>query len=64
MADRTCDRCGASGETALDLGCFSYLCQDCWGDGRHTCGQCEDILACCDCQGDGCSRCAMVGVVA
>ncbi len=43
---RGCDRCGSTGEVALDVGCLAYLCEECWGPGRHTCGQCEDRLCC------------------
>jgi hypothetical protein len=55
----TCDRCGQTGETALCLGDFEYLCEACWGQGSHVCERCERVLTCCTCIGEGCTTCAM-----
>jgi hypothetical protein len=54
----TCDRCGEATETALDISCFSYLCELCWSTGRHACSECETALTCCGCQ-TGCTTCAL-----
>lgn len=55
MTPLRCERCARPGlELALDIGCFRYLCERCWGSGSHVCEECESTLACCGCRGRGC----------
>lgn len=55
MTPSRCEGCFRPGqELALDIACFRYLCQRCFGSGRHACEECESTLACCGCRGTGC----------